>query len=278
MLRISSALVWCGTTVTWAASPLEDAQDVALDAEIDDDEARTGSLRWMRGLRGGQQRATPIRHEVEGLRRRHLGHEVTAFVSGLIPQSRQGRIAALVVRDRPHHHAVGAQVPGQRPRVDLGDPRDPGAGEVFVERRRILPVRGEVGELANDETADLHAIALARLRARAVVALQGVGHCQQLTPERGISEGFLISGHRRREDNLPRTTHRCTDGDSAEDPAVGEHESRRWPAAMVTVHSATHSAATGRFSTTSRPAKAVATTRPRSSSPASGVLCPSDAN
>ena len=114
----------------------------------------------------------------------------------------------------------------QRARVDARDAGDARRLQVLAKRLRAAPARGQVGQLTHDEAAHLDAIALVVGVVDAVVALDRVGHGQDLTAVRGVGEGLLVAGHRGVEDHLAGGAHVGAVALALEDPAVGQHQPR----------------------------------------------------
>ena len=196
-----------------AAAPPQVPHDVALHPEVHDNDVRSRPVAVVRALA-----------ELVGNRGGDLGDVVLGAVQRLAAQPGERLLRRLVAGDGAHHHAVRAQVARQRARVDAGDRRHAGPGKVLVEASEALPVRGQVGQLADDEAAHLDASALVVAGVEAVVALQRVGHRQDLAAVGGVGKRLLVASHRGVEDHLAGGRDGRAEAIALEDAAVREDE------------------------------------------------------
>ncbi len=106
-------------------------------------------------------------------------------------------------------------------------PDDPVLAQVRVERHPRAPARRERAGFLHDEAGQPRPPRLDVLRVDAVVADQGVGHADHLSPVRRIGEDLLVAGHGRVEHDLAVALAGGAEGFAAEDAAVGEREQDR---------------------------------------------------
>src|SRR5690606_41197936 len=86
------------------------------------------------------------------------------------------------------------------------------------------PVVRPLAVLAHDHPGDPGPARLFILVIDAVIADQGVGHADELPPERWVGGDLLVAGHRRRKDSLAFGIDERPEGRPAENTAVGEDE------------------------------------------------------
>ncbi len=196
-----------------AAGPVEGAQDGKLDPEVVDRHAillfRNRCCRFSQGpdigLVGG-----------------HVLDDVAADELLPAPQPFEKDFRRPGLRgDQAHLGAVIAQVPGERPGVDVADPHDPMEGEVFVQRAVGLPVAYDRAVLPDDEARGIDAPRLEILGVYPVVADLGVGHCHQLEVVRRVGQYLLVAAHGRVEDHLADGGPLLAEGEALVVGAVG---------------------------------------------------------
>ena len=146
--RISSALVEAGTAGDATAHPAEDAHDVVLDAEIEEDDVGDG-LAVQAEVAGGP---------VVGALRRHLVDEGLIVIGAGGAQAGEGVVGASLGGDGAHEDAVPADAAGEGAGIDAGDGGDAGVGEVVVQGHAAVGVAGLPAGLPHDEAAHLDAL------------------------------------------------------------------------------------------------------------------------
>ena len=104
--------------------------------------------------------------------------------------------------DRPAHGALGADVPRERARVQVRDPRDSVLSEIGFEADLGAPIGVESGSLADDEARHPRRRGFTVLRVRTVVADERVRHRHQLARVGRIGEHLLVPGHASIEHDL----------------------------------------------------------------------------
>ena len=116
------------------------------------------------------------------------------------------RACASAIARREHaaaHRSLVADVADERPRVEIGDRRDPAVGRATMSQPRFGAGRVlAVDRGAHDRGARVDAVGLHRLRRDAVVADLRVGERDQLAGVARIGHRLLVAGHRGREHDL----------------------------------------------------------------------------
>src|SRR5690606_14527057 len=100
------------------------------------------------------------------------------------------------------HRAGVAEPAGDRPGVDAGDPDDPEALELLVERARRAVVRDDAGGVADGVAGDPDLRGLLVLAGDARVADVRRRHDDDLPRVARVGDRLLVAGHAGREDDL----------------------------------------------------------------------------
>jgi hypothetical protein len=147
----------------------------------------------------GQQRLAHLAARIGGVKLvvrlgrdhpRQVGAIHLADALGLLDESHWVRNAG---RDHAAHHALGAQVPHQSPRVDLGQHRHRVALHVLVGHLLGAPVGADGGELADNQALNIRPRRLIIGTIGAVVADLGIGQDDDLPCVGGIGGNFLVT-------------------------------------------------------------------------------------
>ena len=160
------------------AAPPHAADDVRLQAEVDDRDERPAVL-------------GPA--DVHDRRGRDLADEVLVLPARNGPRPLDRRIAVDEpgLGDDAAEAAVRPEVAGERPGVDAGDRRDAVAAEQRRELAHIVDDRG--GRVGDDEAAEPRSDGLVVLDQPAVVADQRIGHDDDLAGVRGVGADLLVA-------------------------------------------------------------------------------------
>src|SRR5438132_13518795 len=149
----------------------ERAQDVALDAIIDEDEPQAGPLAQRAARQHGIER---IQNIAESLR--YLADQVLFLERGyLLDTLEQSREFVSRADDRPLR-AGAPQVPGEPPGIAAGQDRDAVTVEPLRDRLLGAPVLMERAELTGDQRPSPRAPRFLEVGRRAVIADQRIGH------------------------------------------------------------------------------------------------------
>src|SRR4029079_3348634 len=140
---------------------MQDAQDVVLHAEVEDDDLAAS---WRRAIAGVTVRTA----------RAHPRYEICGAVAGSVAQPLQRVLCRLVGRHGAHHDAAGAELAGQRACIHAGDPRYAVLLQVMSQRALRFPVARRRAVLTDDERAHLYAARLDVVLVDAVVPLERV--------------------------------------------------------------------------------------------------------
>ena len=215
-----------------AAGVGQKAQNVALDAIVDGDDAK---LR--RPLARAIARAEPPARlaPIETLLRADRRHEVHPVYAGpgggLGAQPLQIEAAVRRMGDDRIGHALVANERGERARVDAIEADDSARREPARQRRLRAVVRG-LGGLGGEDRAERAGAAreidgLDVLVIRADIADMRKGEGDDLPGVGGIGQNLLISGHRRVEADLADRLALSPDAEALERLARGEHQHAR---------------------------------------------------
>jgi len=165
------------------------------------------------------------RRDLVTLPRSRAAREVEPLHGRLLEDLGEERVGVRIGGgDGTAHRPVRADVSGESPRVDIGDPGHTEPREVGVEALLTPPVRRTARRLSHDEAPGARRRGFQILTVHAVVALQRVGHRHQLTRVRWVGEDLLIPGHARVEDDLTKGGSLGTEGGAVEATAVFEEE------------------------------------------------------
>ena len=96
-------------------------------------------------------------------------------------------------RDHAAHHAVVAQVPHQRARIDLRQHRNLELFEIFFRDLLRAPVGADPGKLADDQALDIRTRGFVVFGVGAVVADFRIGENYNLAAVGRVGENFLIA-------------------------------------------------------------------------------------
>jgi len=212
-----------------AASLAKRAQDVGLDAVVDDGHEQAGAVAPPAGPQLGRQRLEPLfLFRPRGLgdqvllrKRRHAfrgGHELVE------PCLRRG--GGLMDQDRPLR-SIDSDMARESTGVDLRDRRNVPPSQVLVERRFARVMAGRGASPAHDQRARPRTRRFGVGVAHAVVALQGVCHTDHLTGIRRVGQHLLVTRHGSVEYDLSLTQGIGPERHTDEGAAVLEHEYRK---------------------------------------------------
>lgn len=119
-----------------------------------------------------------------------------------------------------------AQMPDQRPRIDIQDDRHVESFEVLLDGFIRSPVRGQVRKFPHDQGFDIRARGLDVLRIRADIADVGIRQADDLPGITGIGENFLVAGKAGVENNFAAVAGAGARRAPAKDSPVLEREGR----------------------------------------------------
>ena len=202
----------------------EQAQDVALDAEIVGDDVQALAGATARALLERPVRAlVPL---VGAVGADDLG-EVHALESrkALRGLDRQvGTRGGITARDAAGLRALLAQDAGELARVDLGDRDRVAAAQEVGQRLGCAPARMQQRQVADDEAGRVHEVRLVVVRVRAGVADVRVGQGDDLARIGRVGQDLLVSRHGGVEHHLARRRAGRADGNAPKHGAVLESQ------------------------------------------------------
>src|SRR5208282_26154 len=129
-------------------------------------------------------------------------------------------------RDHATHHAVGAQVANQRPRVNLSEHGNLELLHEFIGDLLRAPVGTDFRKLAYDQPLDVGAHGLAVFGIGAVVSDFRVGQDNDLSGVRRVGENFLVAGNGSIKNDFARALAFSAVAFASEDSAVFERKDR----------------------------------------------------
>ena len=202
----------------------QQAQDVALDAEIVGDDMQALARAPARGLLERPVGAfVPLVGRVGGDDFREI-HALEAGKALGRGHCKVGALRRIAARDAAGLRALLAQDARQPAGVDFGDGDDVPAHEELGQRFGRPPAGVQQRQVANDQPGRVDRIRLEVVGIRAGVADVGIGQCDDLPGVRGVREDFLVSGHGGVEHHFARRSAGCTNGHAAKHGAVLESQ------------------------------------------------------
>src|SRR4051812_18795692 len=117
-------------------------------------------------------------------------------------------------------------MPSERAGVDPLHARNIPAREIIFERQFRTPIARHLAQFFDDKSADVGLTALLVERVRAVIADKRIGHRDDLASVRGISQHFLVTGHRSVETNFSDPSPAGAKRFAFENPAIFKSENR----------------------------------------------------
>ncbi len=206
-----------------AAAGSQHAQDVVLDAVVVGDDVQHG------------RRCIAVTAEIPGATGPRIGCRHTDDAGQI--HSRQARESPRFLQctpfvDRHRHDAAGlrsllAQDAGQLARIDPADGNDSVLLQVVRQCLLQTPAGGPRWQVTDDQTGGVVRPRLEVFRIAADIADMRIGQRDDLAAIRGIGKDFLITRHRRIEDDFAAGAARSTDRQTPEDRAVSQGENRR---------------------------------------------------